>query len=140
MAPNLVTLTGSLILFSSLVLILCLDWTLARPLPAWVFIYAGVSVILYQTFDAMDGKQARRTNSSSALGQLFDHGCDAFAATCLVMLGAQCLRLGNTYLSLGLLFGLEVAVVVSVDHLLLDQLGGALLGHPSHRRGIHWCH
>jgi len=24
--------------------------------------------------DAIDGKQARRTNSSSPLGQLFDHG------------------------------------------------------------------
>jgi hypothetical protein len=26
------------------------------------------------TFDAVDGKQARRTNSSSPLGELFDHG------------------------------------------------------------------
>ncbi|KAH0753645.1 hypothetical protein KY290_023915 [Solanum tuberosum] len=32
-----------------------------------------------QTFDAVDGKQARRTNSSSPLGELFDHGCDALA-------------------------------------------------------------
>ncbi|KAK4479855.1 hypothetical protein RD792_015398 [Penstemon davidsonii] len=30
-----------------------------------------------RTFDAVDGKQARRTNSSSPLGELFDHGCDA---------------------------------------------------------------
>ena len=30
--------------------------------------------------DNMDGKQARRTKSSSALGMLFDHGCDAFVA------------------------------------------------------------
>ncbi|KAB2057652.1 hypothetical protein ES319_A11G182100v1 [Gossypium barbadense] len=28
-----------------------------------------------------DGKQARRTNSSSLLGELFDHGCDALAST-----------------------------------------------------------
>lgn len=28
-------------------------------------------------FDNMDGKQARRTNTSSPLGLLFDHGCDA---------------------------------------------------------------
>ncbi|KAH9707684.1 Choline/ethanolaminephosphotransferase 1 [Citrus sinensis] len=34
---------------------------------------------LCQTFDAVDGKQARRTNSSSPLGELFDHGCDALA-------------------------------------------------------------
>ncbi|PPR90497.1 hypothetical protein GOBAR_AA30189 [Gossypium barbadense] len=28
-----------------------------------------------------DGKQARRTNSPSPLGELFDHGCDALAST-----------------------------------------------------------
>ena len=33
--------------------------------------------LAYQTLDAIDGKQARRTNSSSPLGELFDHGCDA---------------------------------------------------------------
>lgn len=30
--------------------------------------------------DNMDGKQARRTGTSSALGLLFDHGCDAVNA------------------------------------------------------------
>lgn len=29
--------------------------------------------------DAIDGKQARRTNSSSPLGELFDHGCDSLS-------------------------------------------------------------
>lgn len=33
-------------------------------------------MFLYYTFDCMDGKQARRTASSSPLGQLFDHGMD----------------------------------------------------------------
>lgn len=28
-------------------------------------------------FDNLDGKQARRTKTSSPLGLLFDHGCDA---------------------------------------------------------------
>lgn len=27
--------------------------------------------------DAIDGKQARRTGTSSPLGEFFDHGCDA---------------------------------------------------------------
>ncbi|TYI83488.1 hypothetical protein E1A91_D05G296300v1 [Gossypium mustelinum] len=39
----------------------------------------GYFYFLYQTFDAVDWKQARRTNSSSPLGELFDHGCDALA-------------------------------------------------------------
>jgi ethanolaminephosphotransferase len=32
----------------------------------------------------MDGKQARRTGSSSPLGQLFDHGCDAVTLALII--------------------------------------------------------
>jgi hypothetical protein len=32
---------------------------------------------VYQTLDAIDGKQARRTGTSSPMGELFDHGCDS---------------------------------------------------------------
>ncbi|KAF3789608.1 Choline/ethanolaminephosphotransferase 1 [Nymphaea thermarum] len=42
-----------------------------------LFICLIFGVCFIQTFDAVDGKQARRTNSSSPLGELFDHGCDA---------------------------------------------------------------
>jgi phosphatidylglycerophosphate synthase len=47
-----------------------------RPVPAWVGVYSVICIFLYQSLDAIDGKQARRTKSSSPLGQLFDHGCD----------------------------------------------------------------
>ncbi|XP_057988319.1 choline/ethanolaminephosphotransferase 1 isoform X3 [Hevea brasiliensis] len=47
--------------------------------PRWVHFAHGLLLFLYQTFDAVDGKQARRTSSSSPLGELFDHGCDALA-------------------------------------------------------------
>ncbi|GFQ01724.1 choline/ethanolaminephosphotransferase 1 [Phtheirospermum japonicum] len=50
---------------------------LDSPPPRWVNFAHGLFLFLYQTFDAVDGKQARRTNSSSPLGELFDHGCDA---------------------------------------------------------------
>jgi len=36
-------------------------------------------LFIYQTLDAIDGKQARRIHCSSALGELFDHGCDALS-------------------------------------------------------------
>ena len=45
--------------------------------PRWIFIWNFISMLAYQTLDNMDGKQARRTGSSSPLGLLFDHGCDA---------------------------------------------------------------
>jgi phosphatidylglycerophosphate synthase len=47
--------------------------------PAWVLILCALGLFIYQTLDAIDGKQARRTNSSSPLGELFDHGCDALS-------------------------------------------------------------
>ena len=36
-------------------------------------------MFIYQTLDAIDGKQARRTGNSNALGELFDHGCDSLS-------------------------------------------------------------
>jgi len=32
----------------------------------------------------MDGKQARKTGNSSALGMLFDHGCDAISGSLML--------------------------------------------------------
>lgn len=50
----------------------------------------AVSIIIYQNLDNIDGKQARRTKSSSPLGMLFDHGSDAVSG---FLLGAQVLKL-----------------------------------------------
>lgn len=47
------------------------------PLPCWMYFLIAFGRFCYQSLDAIDGKQARRTNSSSPLGELFDHGCDA---------------------------------------------------------------
>lgn len=45
--------------------------------PNWFFFIVALNLWLYQTLDNIDGKQARRTGSSSPLGELFDHGCDS---------------------------------------------------------------
>ena len=45
--------------------------------PAWANLLCAFGLFVYQSLDAIDGKQARRTNSSTPLGELFDHGCDA---------------------------------------------------------------
>jgi ethanolaminephosphotransferase len=49
-------------------------------------------MFLYYTFDCMDGKQARRTGSSSPLGQLFDHGMDCVCNLSHLQL-VQCITL-----------------------------------------------
>lgn len=47
--------------------------------PLWAYLLCAVGLFVYQSLDAIDGKQARRTNSSSPLGELFDHGCDSLS-------------------------------------------------------------
>lgn len=44
--------------------------------PSWALYLCAMGLFVYQALDAIDGKQARRTNSSTPLGELFDHGCD----------------------------------------------------------------
>ena len=39
----------------------------------------AAGLFIYQTLDAIDGKQARRIQCCSPLGELFDHGCDALS-------------------------------------------------------------
>jgi phosphatidylglycerophosphate synthase len=53
---------------------------LVSPAPYWAHIATAMGIFCYQTLDELDGKQARRTGSSSSLGELFDHGCDAVSA------------------------------------------------------------
>jgi len=45
--------------------------------PRWIFAFNAFAMLIYQTLDNMDGKQARKTGSSSPLGLIVDHGCDA---------------------------------------------------------------
>jgi len=47
--------------------------------PRWAFFLCAVGLFVYQSLDAIDGKQARRTGTSTPLGELFDHGCDSIS-------------------------------------------------------------
>ena len=73
MAPNLVTILGLGINILSFLFIWIYDTQLNKELPWWVYVYNGLSIYAYNILDALDGKQARRTNSSSGLGACFDH-------------------------------------------------------------------
>lgn len=84
-APNLITFIGWLLVLSATLIMLCYDFTFKNNIPSWCFYYAAFCLWAYSTLDAIDGKQARRTQSSSPLGQLFDHGCDAFSVSFLVI-------------------------------------------------------
>ena len=77
MAPNMITLIGLVINLSASITVLYHDPTLEGKAPSWVYCLASFALVTYLNFDCADGKQARRLNASSPLGQLFDHGCDA---------------------------------------------------------------
>lgn len=77
MAPNLVTMIGTSVMMFATLVQLYFTPHFSEICPTWVYILSALGLFFYQTMDALDGKQARRTNSSSPLGQLFDHGCDA---------------------------------------------------------------
>ncbi|XP_023223282.1 choline/ethanolaminephosphotransferase 1-like isoform X2 [Centruroides sculpturatus] len=86
LSPNLMTITGLFVnIFTSLILIFYSP-DAVQEAPRWTFVLCALGMFIYQTLDACDGKQARRTGTSSPLGELFDHGCDSLS-TVFVSLG-----------------------------------------------------
>ena len=73
---------------------------MTKELPRWTYLLTAIGIFVFQTFDGIDGKQARRTNSSTPLGQLFDHGCDAFTWTITSLSIVSLLQLGLTKIAI----------------------------------------
>uniref|UniRef100_A0A8C3IA01 Ethanolaminephosphotransferase 1 n=1 Tax=Chrysemys picta bellii TaxID=8478 RepID=A0A8C3IA01_CHRPI len=65
-APNLLTFSGFLMILINYFLLSFYDWD-------------------YTASDSIDGKHARRTQSSSPLGELFDHGLDSWATSIFIL-------------------------------------------------------
>ena len=74
LAPNTITLLGVVINFMAYFTMFYYDRTLKEVVPGITYLNFAIGLFIYQVLDAIDGKQARRTGSSSPLGQLFDHG------------------------------------------------------------------
>lgn len=79
-APNTLTLIGFIHTIVPLVTLFTIaDFDLLGEVPRWFFFFQAWCYFAYRMLDEMDGKQARRTQNSSPLGLIFDHGCDAFS-------------------------------------------------------------
>jgi ethanolaminephosphotransferase len=86
LAPNLITLSGTILIIAAHRLLIAYAPELdGQNAPWWVHLSAGIAIVLYVNLDCMDGKQARRTGTSSPLGQLFDHGCDALVTGLMII-------------------------------------------------------
>ncbi|CAH0488746.1 unnamed protein product [Peronospora farinosa] len=101
LAPNLITLIGLILVGGTHTLFVFLCPLLKGDAPWWAMAVAAAALFAYQTLDNLDGKQARRTNSSSPLGLLFDHGCDALNVSVGTMTMASILQMGATWKTLG---------------------------------------
>lgn len=89
LAPNAVTLLGFSAPLAAHILVLAYTRT-DSLCPPWLHVLCALCLLWYMVLDNLDGKQARRTQSSSPLGQLFDHGCDAINVTVSGILMLPC--------------------------------------------------
>lgn len=96
MAPNVITLIGLICTVVAMTLSLIFNPSLGKDCPPWLCVVSAVAIFAYQTLDNMDGKQARKTGSSSPLGMLFDHSCDAVNAAVISIPMASAIGTGWT--------------------------------------------
>ncbi|EEH46434.2 uncharacterized protein PADG_02532 [Paracoccidioides brasiliensis Pb18] len=96
LAPNMVTLIGFMFIVGNLILMEIAVPDLVGPAPAWVYYSFALGIWMYSTMDNVDGKQARRTGTSSGLGELFDHGIDSLNCTLASLLQAAAMGQGST--------------------------------------------
>ncbi|KAJ2845047.1 hypothetical protein GGI22_006684, partial [Coemansia erecta] len=104
MAANMVTLLGALHVLIAVALNQVYAPNLVERCPAWVYFAFSLCIWIYGSFDAVDGKQARRTGTASPLGELFDHGCDSLVVSLVMILFASTSQLGETWWTVALVF------------------------------------
>lgn len=63
-------------------------------IPSSLWFLAALFTFWAHQLDGTDGKQARRTNSGSPLGELFDHGLDSSAVWLMVLSNISCFGIG----------------------------------------------
>lgn len=102
-APNVITLSGLVVVMINFLSLLYYDPNYltekggATGPPHWIYFTWAAGLFIYQSFDAIDGKQARRTGMAGPLGEMFDHGCDAINTTLEAILAARALNLGRSW-------------------------------------------
>jgi len=100
LAPNSITFIAFMFnIIPHFLLIWYSGESLSVEIPRWLCVLTGVCQFLYMHFDNMDGKQARRTGSSSSLGMLYDHGLDSVSGWMMALNLASACRLGNDLFS-----------------------------------------
>lgn len=95
LAPNAITVLGLLVNAATSLLLILYCPSATETAPNWVYVVNGLGLFIYQSLDAIDGKQARRTGSSTPLGELFDHGCDSISTVLVALAFAITMQMGE---------------------------------------------
>uniref|UniRef100_A0A1B6EBK0 diacylglycerol cholinephosphotransferase n=1 Tax=Clastoptera arizonana TaxID=38151 RepID=A0A1B6EBK0_9HEMI len=94
LAPNLITIVGLIVNILTTLILVWYSPDAKADAPQWTFLLCALGLFAYQSLDAIDGKQARRTNSSTPLGELFDHGCDSISTVFVAISACIAVQLG----------------------------------------------
>ncbi|XP_065370593.1 cholinephosphotransferase 1 isoform X3 [Calliphora vicina] len=95
LAPNLITIVGLIINIVTTLILVAHSPEGTSPPPRWTCLLCAFGLFVYQSLDSIDGKQARRTNTSSPLGELFDHGCDSISTVFVALSACISCQLGH---------------------------------------------
>lgn len=94
--PNSLTVGGLAVNAVTTLLLVWCSPDAITPAPAWTYLVCALGIFVYQTLDAMDGKHARKTGTSSQLGELFDHGCDSLSTLFVTIGVCVAIQLGTS--------------------------------------------
>ena len=108
LAPNLITFFSLMCnIIAFIVTLIDGGFDFSQPLKASTCYVIGISQLLYQALDNIDGKQARRTGNATPFGMLMDHGCDTFTLIFTSYNMTRLLIVGNEgFFSYSVFFGL----------------------------------
>ncbi|XP_046395659.1 cholinephosphotransferase 1 isoform X2 [Ischnura elegans] len=93
-APNTITIVGLAVNILTTLILIFYSPDAKAEAPRWAFFVCALGLFIYQSLDAIDGKQARRTGTSSPLGELFDHGCDSISTVFVAVSACISVQLG----------------------------------------------
>ncbi|KAK7791691.1 hypothetical protein R5R35_008712 [Gryllus longicercus] len=94
LAPNLITVWGLIVNILTTLILVWYSPDAKEEAPRWACFACALGLFVYQSLDAIDGKQARRTGTSSPLGELFDHGCDSISTVFVALSACIAVQLG----------------------------------------------
>ncbi|BGP34331.1 hypothetical protein JCM10296v2_006146 [Rhodotorula toruloides] len=100
LAPNAITVIGFCAILLNTATVALVAGDLRGSENGWVWASCAAGLFFYQQRADIDGKQARRTGTSSPMGELFDHGLDTLNCPLGALIQASAMALGPSPLAL----------------------------------------